>query len=747
MTLLLFTAGFALSALLGVYLPGTAWFLPAGLVCLTLGTALLPRLRRPCLVVLGAAAALLWLHAYGQLFLAPAHAMENRTLRLEATVADWPVETDYGVRFTVRAGEAGGRKVKATFFGDETLASLRPGDRLSCVARCTPAGRTGEEGLYYSSKGILLQCKGYGEIKIHRAQTLPWRYAPALLAGWAREQIDRLYPAKQAGFLHALLTGDKSSLDEADQDHFKRVGLSHVVVISGLHLSFLAGFLTLFLKPKGPARLLLLLAILTAFTLSTGSAPGTVRAAVLTGLTLTGQCIRRETHAMTSLSAGLLLLLLLNPYAAANAGLQFSFLSTVGIFIFGQPWSAAWLKRLPKFWQKWAKPLVGTAAVSLGTMLFTVPLSALYFGQFSLIAPLSNLLTAWAVSLAFLGGMLSVAAGAVFLPLGQVLAAGVSLPVRFFFWYSETASRLTLAAVGTTSVYFALWVALVYGTVCLCLFLPGRRSRPLVPLCVCAAGLFLAAFLNTQSLRRWDMNVIVLDVGQGQSIFLNSGSAWALVDCGGSDHPGDSAATYLQTMGRSSLDLLVLTHFDTDHAAGVPALMGRIRVKHLAIPDFDPDSPLRQEIEALAAAQSVPVHYITTTHRTDFGWGELWLYAPVGGKTSNENCVAVLGRSGDWETLITGDLPQAAEEQLLQREDLPDLEVLIAGHHGSKHSTGEALLSALRPETAVISVGRNHFGHPAQEVLDRLSDAGAQVYRTDQDGTIILSPKGQQEAD
>ena len=90
MTLLLFTAGFALSALLGVYLPGTVWFLPAGLVCLTLGTALLPRLRRPCLVVLGAAAALLWLHAYGQLFLAPAHAMENRTLRLEATVADWP---------------------------------------------------------------------------------------------------------------------------------------------------------------------------------------------------------------------------------------------------------------------------------------------------------------------------------------------------------------------------------------------------------------------------------------------------------------------------------------------------------------------------------------------------------------------------------------------------------------------------------------------------------------------------------
>lgn len=747
MTLLLFTAGFALSALLGVYLPGNVWFLPAGLACLTLGTAFLRRLRRPCLVILGAAAALLWLHAYGQLFLAPAQAMENRTLRLEAAVTDWPVETDYGVRFTVRAGEENERKVKATFFGDEALRSLRPGDCLSCVARCTPAGRTGEEGLYYSSKGILLQCKGYGEIKVSRAEGIPWRYAPVLLAGQVREAIDRLYPPEQAAFLHALLTGDKSSLDEAAQHQFNRAGLGHVVVISGLHLSFLAGFLTLFLKPKGPVRLIVLLSILTAFTLATGSAPGTVRAAVLAALTLTGQCIRRETHAMTSLSAGLLLLLLLNPYAAANAGLQFSFLSAVGIFVFGQPWSAAWLKRFPKPWQKWVKPLVGTAAVSLGTMLFTVPLSALYFGQFSLIAPLSNLLTAWAVSLAFLGGMLSVAAGALFLPLGQALAAVVGLPIRFFLWYAAEASRLSLAAVGTTSVYFALWAALVYGTVCLYLFFPGRRSRPLVPVCVCAVGLCLAAFLNVQSLRRWDMNVIVLDVGQGQSIFLHSYDAWALVDCGGSDHPGDSAATYLQTMGRSSLDLLVLTHFDSDHASGVPELMGRVAVKSIAIPDYDEDSPLRQEIEALAAEQEIPVHYITETRRGDFGRGELWFYAPAGGQTSNENCIAVLSRCGDWEALITGDLPQAAEERLLQREALPDIEVLIAGHHGSKHSTGEAFLAAVRPETAVISVGRNHFGHPAQEVLDRLSDAGAKVYRTDRDGTIILSPQRQQEAD
>lgn len=743
MTLLYVTAGVVLAALPGVYLPGAGWPLPVGVGCLLLWLGLLLAKRRwrfhPA--VLGAALALLWLTAYGALFHAPARAMENRTVRLEAVVADWPEETDYGCRMTVRAGEEAGRKVKAVFYGDRDLLSLRPGDRLSCVARATPAGQmAGEESLYYPSKGVLLKLKSYGPVEVDKAQGVPPRYALTILAGTVRERIDRLYPETQAGFLRALLTGDKSGLDQVDQNHFKRVGLSHVVVISGLHVSFLVGFLTLFLKPERKGALAVLLLTILAFTLMTGSAPGTVRAAVLTALTLIGSHIRRETHPMVSLSAGLLLLLAGNPYAIANPGLQFSFLSTLGIFVFGQPWSRTWLQAFPRPWRRWVQPLVGTAAVSLGTMLFTVPLSALYFGQFSLIAPLSNLLTAWAVSLAFLGGLLSVALGFVFLPLGQLLAAVSGLPVDFFLWYSAKASRLALAAVGTGSVYYALWVLFVYGIVLLYLFAPWKGKRPVLPLCACVATLCLSALLTAGSVRRWDLTMTVLDVGQGQSIVFNAGDACALVDCGGSASPGDTAAGYVQALGRSQVDLLVLTHYDGDHAGGVPELLGRVRVGAIAMPDFEEENALRREIEALAGEADIPVHYITTTSQAAFGKGTLFLYAPVGsGSESNENCLAVLAQSGSWEALITGDMPTEAEERLLAREDLPDIEVLVAGHHGSKYSTGEALLERTRPEIAVISVGRNNFGHPTQEVLDRLSAIGAETYRTDENGTITLS--------
>lgn len=746
MTLLYVAAGCVLAALPGAYLPGSGWPLPVGILCLALwlGLLLTKRQWRVRPAVLGAALALLWLTAYGAIFHAPAQAMENRTVRLEAVVVEWPEETDYGCRITVRAGEADGRKGKAIFYGESTLLDLRPGDRLSCVARCTPADRmAGEESLYYPSKGVLLKLKGYGPVEVDRAQGVPARYALTILAGTVRERIDQLYPEKQAGFLRALLTGDKSGLDQVDQNNFKRVGLSHVVVISGLHVSFLLGFLTLFLKPERRGSLVLLLAGVLCFTLMTGSAPGTVRAAILATLSLIGTHIRRETHPMVSLSAGLLVLLALNPYAIANPGLQFSFLSTVGIFVFGQPWSRAWLQKFPRPWRRWVGPLVGTVAVSLGTMLFTVPLSALYFGQFSLIAPLSNLLTTWAVSVAFLGGLLSVVLGFVYLPLGQLVAVVVGWPVDGFFWYSAAASRFPLAAVGMHSIYYTLWILLVYGLVLLYLFAPLQGKRPMLPLCVCVAALCFSTLLTVESVRRWDMVMTVLDVGQGQSIVFTSGSACALVDCGGSYSPGDTAAGYLQSLGRSSIDLLVLTHYDSDHAGGVPELMGRMQVNAIAMPDFQAENDLRQEIEALAAEAGTPIHYITTTSRADFGKGELRFYAPVGdGEGSNENCLAVLARSGEWEALVTGDMPIEAEERLLAREDLPDVEVLVAGHHGSKYSTGKALLEQTRPETAVISVGRNTFGHPTQDVLDRLSAIGAEIYRTDGNGTITLYANG-----
>ena len=228
-------------------------------------------------------------------------------------------------------------------------------------------------------------------------------------------------------------------------------------------------------------------------------------------------------------------------------------------------------------------------------------------------------------------------------------------------------------------------------------------------------------------------------MGQGQSVVVTSQKSRALIDCGGTKRPGDTAATYLQSIGSGYVDLLVLTHFHEDHAGGVPELLDRVKVGAIAVPDVDPDSPLRQEIEAQAAEQGIPIHYVTETCQVALGQAQLTLYAPVGsGGESNEQCVSVLCAKGTWEALLTGDMPGEEEVRLANREKLPDIECLIAGHHGSKYSTSEALLQVTQPDLAMISVGRNTYGHPAPETLARLEAAGAAIYRTDRHGSITI---------
>lgn len=742
MTLIWFTLGFvavSLAALgqpvgLGAAVLGLAG-VAAGLLLTGLGK--LPKLRR---MLAGGGMALVWLTGYGLLVGAPAKDLEGRTVWLEGVVTQWAQESDYGVRVVLEAGEAGGKAVPVLFYGDESLAGLAPGDHLRSVAYCTPADRFwGEESLYYSAQGIRLLAKGYGQAEITRGVRAAPTDRLARLAQGIREEVSALYPPDQAGFLHALLTGRRAGLDPADQNLLARAGLGHVVVISGLHVSFLMGLLTLVLDPKKPGHLAAILLALVGFCLMTGSAPGTVRAVVLCALALLAPLLGRDYHALTGLCAALLLLLFGNPYAVANAGLQFSFLSTLGILLFGRPWAKAWTEKVPKAWRKWARPGLGVLAVSLGAMLFTVPLSAWYFREFSLAAPLTNLCATWAVSLVFAGGGLSVLAGWLVFPLGQGLAWLVGLLLRYFFWVARKASAFWLAAVTLDQGYLILWTALVYAVLLVCWKVPGR-VRPAVPVGACLAALALSVGLTVGQARRTELALTVLDVGQGQSVAVTSAGARALIDCGGTWVPGDRAATYLQSLGWGQVDLLLLTHFHQDHAGGVLELMDRVKVARLALPDIDRDSPLRRAIEEKAAGQGVPISYITQTTTLPLGRAQLTLYPPPDqGEEENEACLAVLCAKGDWSALLTGDMPAQAEQALAARAGLEDVEVLVAGHHGSKYSTGQALLQAIRPETVVLSVGKdNPYGHPAPETLARLEAAGAAVYRTDQMGSITI---------
>ena len=209
-----------------------------------------------------------------------------------------------------------------------------------------------------------------------------------------------------------------------------------------------------------------------------------------------------------------------------------------------------------------------------------------------------------------------------------------------------------------------------------------------------------------------------------------------MVDCGGDDPEtaADIASQYLLSQGISRLDALLLTHYDQDHAGGVPALLSRIPAQTVYLPVDSEKSALQQTVTAAAGENAV---WIGEDTALSMAGGGIKLYPAAADATERSMCI--LFQLGNYDILITGDRDLAGERQLVETAALPDIEILVAGHHGSKQATSLELLHSTMPEVVVISVSKdNSYGHPAQELLDRLKLFQCEVYRTDLYGTITF---------
>lgn len=746
-----FAAAFSLAVFLAVYLLPEEILVPAGAVCaLAALTGLLLRGKarlRMLLVCFGLAAGLCWTGAYSGIVRAPALQLADTETQVEAVVADWPQENHYSTSVLAEIWtEKGGTVKTLLYLSGEGADDLRPGDRLTITVSFRMADTmAGEETDYYYAKGILLigSCE---EWTVERSERVPVKYWPAMVSRALKESVARAFPDSAVPLVTALITGDKTQLPDGVYSALRRSGLAHVIAVSGLHVSFLAGLITTLLGRRRRLSAVVGICLLFFFAAVAGNTPSVQRAAFMQAMLLIAPLADRENDPPTALSTVLMVLLVVNPYAAASVSLQLSFAAVAGIFLFTGPLCEKWGRKLPRkpksFWIKLgcrtARVVIDSVATTLGAIVFTTPLMALYFDSISLISPLANLLALWAVSLAFLGG-LAVAVLGVFLPaLAGLLAWVAALPVWYLQWVSAALAGLPFASVSVHSIYLILCMALTYGLIALWVLWRGPKGRVVVPVCLSTSTLCGALILQTAALTGGSLTVSVLDVGQGLSVALYSKGQTALIDCGGYD-AGNTAADHFQSMGLSHIDLVILTHYHDDHAAGIPQLLERMDVGLLVLPDVEPDSALRAEIQKAAQAAGVETLLVTDGATAQLGEVELTIYPPLGSGDSNEEGLSVLGSAGDFDFLVTGDMDTTVEGRLVKYGNLPDTELLVVGHHGSRYAASEELLQAIQPELAVISVGYNTYGHPAEETLGRLARYGCDIYRTDWSGTVTIT--------
>lgn len=606
------------------------------------------------------------------------------------------------------------------------------------------------------------------------------------LRGGLGSSLQRSIPAPESGLAQALLLGVRSDLPRDVKDAFRDAGMSHLLAISGLHvgivLALALGVGVAALGNGNPWAIFGAMATVWAYAALSGLDPPVLRAAIMGSLALAQGLTGRGMRGLTALVLAAGVMVCVEPSLLQSLSFQLSFTAMAGVIV-GLPlitllssiiagsvarsdgWAARWFHYLVTL-------LVASVVISTTTTLATVPLIAMHFGEIPLMSVPATILAMPAMPVALVGSAITAASGIAFAGLAQVLGVLAWAPVAWIILVAQAMPPVMASSDWlTTPIAVAWYVSLA----ALALLMSSRRTRRitsglrrgprwrpggvagvlvgLAPIVVLGTTLLFAQVRDTRA--DGLLHVHVLDIGQGDAILVVTPEGrQVLVDGGPVSGPTLEALGQLMPAGDRSLDAVVVTHLDSDHAGGLLGVLDR----------YDADVVIRGTVSESAALfhqwQSVvdrhrhPTVRVHAGHRIQMDSGIVMeiLNPPTGNlpfrinRSANNLSIVMRLTYGDVSLLLTGDIEQDVEQYLVDtmggrlRSD-----VLKVGHHGSRTSTSQLFLRAVDPETAVISAGAdNRYGHPHPDVVARLENAvkANNLFTTSHDGAVEFVTDG-----
>ncbi len=570
------------------------------------------------------------------------------------------------------------------------------------------------------------------------------------MRGMAEGAVADLFP-RHGAVADALVLGRREALDPALRDRYARAGLAHLLAISGMHVGLIAGGLYLFGTILGIPRRRLAwgtIAVLGGYLALIGAPPSATRAGVMISLALLGLTLQRPFSPIPVVVTAALALVALNPATVLDIGFQLSFAGVLGILLIRE----TILKRIPADWRQKGgrRAVVESLVVSVAAFLATAPVAVYHFGLIAPVSPIANLPAIPILAVALFGVGASLLLHPLLPGLAAFAAGGTELVLDLLHGW---AGWMAVVPGGHFTIGRpALLAALAAAATLAAGIHAGRRARPILRWG--SAGAAALAVLLTIPLlaveRGGGLELHFLDVGQGDATAIRTPAGrWLLIDAGprwGDFDAGDRRVVpFLRQRGAERVEAMVLTHPHADHIGGAPAVLRAFEVGTVIDPGYATGSPLYLEVLELVEELEVGWMLARSGRVVEADGVRLSLLWPDERSVdeygdANEISAVVHLQYGDFAAIFTGDAYLAQEDLLVSRHGAAlRANVLQAGHHGSRTSTGRALLAAVGPELVVVSAGRqSRYGHPHREVLERVAEQGAAVARTDREGTISV---------
>ncbi|MFS0655240.1 DNA internalization-related competence protein ComEC/Rec2 [Bacillus sp. 179-C3.3 HS] len=561
--------------------------------------------------------------------------------------------------------------------------------------------------------------------------------------------LEEHIPKSSVGIVQALMFGERELIDPDTLRDYQTLGIIHLLAISGLHVQTLFACLFWCMLRAGVTRetsRLILLGFLPVYACLTGAAPSVLRACLMAGLYVIMTSLPKEMKQPSAvvLSVSFLLLLIIQPLYIFDIGFQLSYVVTFVILL-----SANILSKAKSAWMQ-------LFLISFVAQLASLPILLYHFQQYSLLSvPLNMIFVPFYTTIVMPASLLSFIASIIYLPIGQKLFQLLDIMIQF----SHHVSAFMSAFDGFHLIFIksSWWhvVLEVIAMICFLFVLECRKSvAPWVLTMICLISVFALHYFTPNVDKHGE--VTMLDIGQGDSLFIQlpNRKGHILVDTGGrltfeqepwtkrrkvSTIADQTLIPFLHSKGIKKLDVLILTHADQDHAGEAVRLIKRNKVKRLVVPKgfvrHSDDAQILKE----AVSKGIPIEELERGDQLLIGGETFDVLHPVPNRvTSKNNDSLVLSFTlGGKRFVLTGDLEQEGERDIVEAYPNLRADVLKVGHHGSKGSTSDEWLQHLKPAYALISAGEgNRYQHPHQEVMEKLNEKGIRVLRTDVDGSI-----------